>query len=570
MKKTLAAFTGLIFLLFSLSAQELMLNEVMTANASSILDKTYYNYSEWVEIYNPSAELKSLSGYYISDEPGNTSQLYKIPNLAIPAKGFVVIWFDKMGVSNHASFRIRSNRELLRLYNKSGTLIDSVRVEFPYRNCSYGRIPDGSATWSYFTKPTQGSSNTSVPVVSQAPDVVFNNKGGYYSGYQHIVLSTPTSGYTIRYTLDASEPTSSSAVFTNEIVLTKTTVVKARAFADGMVPGNIVTQTYFINERKFTIPMISLTMNEEFLWDNTIGIYTDGTNGITGNCQSVPKNWNQDWERSGNIEYYLADGTQIMNTGTGVKIAGACSRGNANKSFGINFRDKYGADNIRYPLFQSKQIDRFTSLMLRNSGNDCNRTMMHDGFMQALIIGEMDVDYQAYTPSAVYLNGEYWGILNTREKINEGYLNSNYGLDEDSLDFLEDDRIVLAGSADDYSELVDFLNTKDISQPANYQYIKDNVDVDEFINYQIAQIYSSNTDWPGNNLKYWKPTREGGKWRWILFDMDFGFGLYGSGPSHNTLTFALETNGPDWPNPPWSTLLFRKLITNEEFQVTIH
>ncbi|MBP1670281.1 MAG: hypothetical protein H6Q21_2647, partial [Bacteroidetes bacterium] len=278
-----------------------------------------------------------------------------------------------------------------------------------------------------------------------------------------------------------------------------------------------------------------------------------------------PKNWNQDWERFGNIEYYSADGTQIFNTGAGVKIAGACSRGNPNKSFGIYFRDKYGADNVRYPLFQSKQTDRFNALMLRNSGNDCNRTMLHDGFMQTLIIGEMDVDYQAYTPSAVYLNGEYWGILNTREKINEGYFYSNYGLDEDSIDFLEDNQTVLAGSATDYAELVSFLNTKDISQPANYQYLKDNIDMGAYINYQIAQIYSSNTDWPGNNLKYWKPKREGGKWRWILFDMDFGFGLYGSPPSHNTLTFALEPYGPDWPNPPWSTLLFRKLVTNDEF-----
>jgi hypothetical protein len=566
MKRSLAAITGLVFIFFRLSAQELMLNEVMTANASSILDKTYYNYSEWVEIYNPSTTLKSLSGYSISDDPGNATQTWKIPNIAIPAKGFAVIWFDKMSTSNHASFRIRSNRELIVLYNTSGVIVDSVRVEFPIQNCSYGRSPDGSSTWSYFTQPTQGASNTTATVVYQAPDVQFNKKGGFYSGYQHIMLSTPSEGYTIHYTLDGSQPTSSSFVYSGEIVLTGTTVMKARAFAAGMAPGNIVTQTYFINERKFTIPVVSLTLDDAYLWDNTIGIYTDGTNGITGNCQSVPKNWNQDWERFGNFEYYTAEGTQVVNTGAGVKIAGACSRGNPNKSFGISFRDEYGIDNVRYPIFQSKQTDRFRSLMLRNSGNDCNRTMMQDGFIETLLIGEMDVDYNAYTPSAVFLNSEYWGILNTREKLNDGYLFSNYGLDEDSIDFLEWDRVVIEGSAADYTQLVNFINTKDLSQPANYQYMKDHMDVDEYINYLIAEIYTSNTDWPGNNLKYWKPKREGGKWRWIVYDMDFGFGLYGSGPSHNTLTFALETNGPSWPNPPWSTLLFRKLLTNEEFK----
>jgi CotH kinase protein/Chitobiase/beta-hexosaminidase C-terminal domain/Secretion system C-terminal sorting domain/Lamin Tail Domain len=565
MKKTFLAIAGLVFLFFSLPAQELVLNEVMTANASSVLDKTYYNYTEWVEIYNPSTELRSLSGYYLSDEPGNKDQTWRIPNIAIHAKGFAVIWFDQMSSGNHASFRIRSSRELLCLYNTSGILIDSVRVEHPYRNCSYGRSPDGSPTWYYFTQPTQGTSNTAAAVSWQAPDVQFNKKGGFYSGYQHITLSVPSTGYTIRYTLDGSEPTVSSSVYTADIVLSHTTVVKARAFAAGAVPGNSIAQTYFINEHKFTIPMVSLSMNEEFLWDNMIGIYTDGTNGITGNCQSVPKNWNQEWERSANIEYYTADGTQIINTGAGVKIAGACSRGNPNKSFAVSFRDKYGTDNIRYPLFQSKQADRFTSFFLRNSGNDCNRTMMQDAFIQSLLIGEMDVDYQAYTPSAVYLNGEYWGILNTREKLNEGYLLSNYGLDEDSIDLLELDQVVLAGSKDEYTALVNFINTKDISQPANYQYVKDNMDVDEYINYLIAEIYSCNTDWPGNNLKYWQPKKEGGKWRWILYDMDFGFGLYGTGPDHNTLTFALEPSGPGWPNPPWSTLLFRKLVTNDEF-----
>ena len=208
-------------------------------------------------------------------------------------------------------------------------------------------------------------------------------------------------------------------------------------------------------------------------------------------------NWNRDWERYGHIEYFLPNGTRIINTGAGVKISGGCSRGFDQKSFGIIFRDKYGADNIRYPLFQSKQADQFTSIMLRNSGNDFNRTMFQDAMMQTLLIGEMDIDYNAYTPSAVYLNGEYWGIMNTREKINEGYFLSNYGLDEDSIDFLENNQVLIAGSEDDYIELMNFVNTHDLSQTANYQYVIDRIDVDEYINYLIAQIYSGNTDWPG-------------------------------------------------------------------------
>ncbi|MBN1416414.1 MAG: CotH kinase family protein [Bacteroidales bacterium] len=565
MKRILQLVTGLMFLCLSLSAQEFMINEVMTANTSLILDKTYYNYSEWIEIYNPSEETKNLSGYYLSDIPENT-KLWQIPSVSVPAKGFKVIWFDKMNSGLHTSFRIRSNRELIMLSNSSGTIVDSIRVEFPFQNCSYGRNPDGALTWQYYTQPTQGTSNTTTPVHTQAPDPEFSLKEGRYSGSQSLVLSLPITGYTIRYTTDGSEPTETSTLYENSISISKTTTIKARAFAAGKVPSNTVVNTYFINEHTFTIPVVSLSTDPKYLWDNTIGIYTDGTNGISGNCSDQPKNWNQDWERNGYIEYFHPDGSRFAYAGAGIKMFGGCSRGNPQKSFSVNFRDKYGADNVRYPFFQSKQVDRFNALVLRNSGNDWNRTMFHDAMMQSLLIGQMDVDYNAYTPSAVYLNGEYWGILNTREKLNEGYLFSNYGLDEDSIDFLEGNQVIIAGSRTDYSTLINFMTANDLSVPANYQYVKDRIDVNEYINYMIAEIYSSNTDWPGNNLKYWKPKKAGGKWRWILYDLDFGFGLYGHSPDHNTLTFALEPNYPEWPNPSWSTLFFRRIILSEEFR----
>jgi hypothetical protein len=565
MKRISFIAAGLTIFFLTTSSQEFVINELMTANASSILDKSYYNFSEWIEIYNPSAQLKSLGGYYLSNDSTNL-KLWKVPVISVPAKGFGVIWFDKMNAGAHANFRIRSNRELVFLSNASGIIMDSVRIEFPYRDCSYGRSPDGSSTWRYFTQPTQGTSNTATAVYIQAPDPEFSIKGGRYKGSQSLILSSPVAGYTIRYTTSGSEPTESSSLYGTPIIINKTTTIKARAFAAGQVPSNTCANTYFINEHTFTIPVVSLSVDPKYLWDNTIGIYTDGTNGIPGNCVDQPRNWNRDWERFAQFEYFKPDGSRIINTGVGVKIAGGCSRGNAQKSFGISFRDKYGADNIRYPLFQSKQADRFTSLMLRNSGNDFNRTMFHDAMIQTLLIGEMDVDYNAYTPSAVYLNGEYWGILNTREKINDGYFNSNYGLDEDSVDFLEGDRVIIAGSNTDYNALINFIKTHILSSASNYQYVKDRIDIDEYINYMIANIYSGNADWPGNNLKYWKSKQAGSKWRWILYDMDFGFGLYGYSPDHNTLTFALEPNGPVWPNPPWSTLLFRKMIENDEFK----
>jgi hypothetical protein len=190
---------------------------------------------------------------------------------------------------------------------------------------------------------------------------------------------------------------------------------------------------------------------------------------------------------------------------------------------------------------------------------------MHDAMMQTLIMGEMDIDYMAYSPAALYLNGAYWGVQNIREKSSADYLYSNYGLDADSVDLLEFYNTVVEGDNSGYTSILNFLNSNNLTTTQNYNYITSRIDLESYIDYQIAQIYFANLDWPGNNIKYWKSKTPGSTWRWLLFDTDFGFGLYSS-PDHNTLAFAAEVQGPDWPNPPWSTLLFRKLLGNTEFR----
>ncbi len=149
------------------------------------------------------------------------------------------------------------------------------------------------------------------------------------------------------------------------------------------------------------------------------GIYVEGTNGVEGFCYGKT-NWNQEWERQATFEYFTPDGIKKISTDAGIKINGGCSRTNPQKSLGVYFRDKYGPDEIKYPLFNSKNVDRFKSIMLRNSGNDFNRTQMQDAMMQTLIMGQMDIDYMAYTPAALYLNGAYWGVQNIREKSSVG------------------------------------------------------------------------------------------------------------------------------------------------------
>ena len=175
----------------------------------------------------------------------------------------------------------------------------------------------------------------------------------------------------------------------------------------------------------------------------------------------------------------------------------------------------------------------FETLMLRNSGSDwlqySTGTMFRDGMTQTLVANRFDVDRQCYKPSTVFINGRYWGIHNIRERTNSHFIETNHDIDEDNIDLLGckyGRDYVIEGDMDQYNQLINFIESNDISLPENINYIKTQVDINELLNYQILQIYASNGDWPQNNYKLWKPKSGNGKWRWIIHDMDGGFNLF--------------------------------------------
>lgn len=192
--------------------------------------------------------------------------------------------------------------------------------------------------------------------------------------------------------------------------------------------------------------------------------------------------------------------------------------------------------------------------------------MFRDGMMTTLL-RDLDIERQGFRPSTVYLNGEYWGILNVREKVNEHFIASNQNVDPTNIDLLESYGYAIHGDTVHYDAMRDFFLGNDLSVEENYAYIKTQMDIGNFIRYMLSMIYFDNRDWPGNNIKFWRPRTPVGKWRWIVYDTDLGFNLYSrSNQMRNTLEFALEPSGPTWPNPPWSTLLLRGLMDNDEFR----
>lgn len=192
--------------------------------------------------------------------------------------------------------------------------------------------------------------------------------------------------------------------------------------------------------------------------------------------------------------------------------------------------------------------------------------MFRDGFITSLADG-LGFDYQKYRPSVIYLNGEYWGIHNIREKVNEHFIASNHYLDTENIDLLEFNGEAIHGTNTDYLNLLNYIENNDMNDPLVQNALENWIDIDSYMQYEAVQIFVDNRDWPGNNIKFWRDHRVGGKWRWILYDTDFGFGIWDPGAfTFNTLEFALDPYGPGWPNPPWSTFLFRQMMENDHFK----
>jgi hypothetical protein len=464
----------------------------------------------------------------------------------------------------HTNFKINSDGDTLVLSAPGGAVVDEKLTGDIPVDISLGRKPDATHNWYYFTEPTPGAANTTqeYSITSQEKPVL-SHSGGFYTSSFNLTITPVNAGDPLCYTTDGSVPTLSSSLYSSPISISSTTVLRARVIKPDEIPGPVVSCTYF-RERTFDLPVISVYTDPYHLWDYNEGMYADGPGWTSGFPYFGANFWN-DWEKPAHIEMYEPDGTLAFSIDAGIKIFGGWSRAFPQKSLSVFARRKYGDADIEYTIFPDKSISEFEAIVLRNSGNDWNSTMFRDAMITSLC-SPLGIDVQAYRPAVIFLNGEYWGFLNIREKVNEHYVASNYNLDPDSIDLLENTGEVIHGDGAHYTDMYNFIANNNMANSANYEYIKTQMEVDNFIRYQLSQIYCNNQDWPGNNLKFWRPAVDGGRYRWIMYDTDFGFSIWTEDHWENTLAFALDPNGDSWPNPPWATLIFRKLTENTEFR----
>ncbi|WP_273445008.1 CotH kinase family protein [Neolewinella agarilytica] len=374
----------------------------------------------------------------------------------------------------------------------------------------------------------------------------------------------------VRYTLNGSTPTAASPIADGAFRLTQTTVVRYAAFTPaGKVDGFIHGATYFIAEPDTRLMTLSIAIDDWRLFNGTNGWFRAGPGADPGHWKQPGANWWTKREHPAHFDLFEADGALVHSSTVGFRMFGGMSRLHPQKSFSLSARKKYGQKRIKHDIFDGASGKSFQFLVARNGGSDWGRSYVRDALLTGLLKDESwDLDHQAGRPVQVYLNGKYWGIYHLREKINPQFIADRHEIaDKDKIDLLEHQETVKHGQLGNYRKLVRFIENNDLSKPANYRRIQEWMDVDNYQRLQIAQTYFDNRD-AGGNIRFWRDRSDPeSRWRWILYDVDQGFGLHDpTAYENNSLAFYTEANGPSWPNPPWSTLLQRRLLANPGYR----
>ena len=550
------------------TTSKLVINELMQSNIDCIMDDLHEFPDSWVELYNNSDESINLKEYQIGIKEGNAWQL---PNKTIDAKGFIVVYCDKEEWSLHTDFRLETGKGCVVYLLKGNEVVDSLPAalpKMPAPNIAYGRKTDGGNEWGYQLTPTPGTTNCGEvcdekhilgePVFSEFGRVMTTSKK--FS----LTLSLPKDapeGTQIYYTTDGKEPTKDSKLYTKEISINDSYAIRAKLFCDGWLSPRSTVQSYIFLDRDMTIPVISITTNDDYL------------NGKEGIFRINSKANQINWRRPITFELFdEPEKASVLNQICETRIMGGQSRDWARKSMAIYANKRFGAKRLEYEFFpdQKPGVTNFKSIMLRNGGNDFQYDMLRDAVIQRTMGQNADLDWQAWRPAAIYINGEYHCLLNIRERSNDDNIFTNYdGLEDiDMMEIAQENSKVVgelkAGTEDNYDEFVKFYSETDHTLAEYAEWM----DWEEYINLMVMNLYFNNQDFPGNNIVMWRPRTEDGKWRWISKDTDFGLGLYGKEATFNTIKWIYDPKydrDRSWANTEEATRLFRHLMEDPDF-----
>jgi hypothetical protein len=582
---------------FSFS-QQIFINEFMSSNGSSIKDEDGNN-EDWIELFNASESSVNLEGFYISDRQNNPKK-WAFPNIEIAAKEYLVIFASNKNRRNpdgrlHTNFAISASGEDLVLSNEAGILQIIPAIAVP-RDKSYGFQRDGQEPLVIFDVPTPGARNSggSTPLVGS---ILFSKSGGIYDFLgEKLEIFTPDTQYFIRYTIDGSVPKHNSLFYEGSISLDSSTlspsfisreeislpdyfnppakenvkkaiVIRAALFDEyERRVSDIFTQSYFLQNLgnySENIPIISLAVDPNSLLNFNTGIFVKGANynphvdWWTGNFQMR----GSEWERDASLEFYEFD-TIGFKQNIGIRTHGGLTRNYDQRGLRFYARAQYGATSFNYEIFKNYPQTNFERLVAKPFRSSFTPAGTQD-FITDMMANKLGLDASQSRLVNLYINGEYWGIYYLKERVDDKFLAYKHNIDENDITIIEHwDGVVNTGDDKDFLDLISFLEINELDVDENYQWIKSKIDINNFINYQLFQIYISNVDWPNNNMKMWKTSRPLSKWKWIYFDGDAAL----TGYNYDAFSAAMGVPVEYARTSERSGLLFSKLMKNNQFK----
>jgi len=451
----------------------------------------------------------------------------------------------------HTNFKISPSGEKVFLFSPQQVLVDSLDVDKLQLNHSIGRLTDGSDTLAIFSEATPGASNNTSTGYwkgyEKKPD--FSLEAGFYSGTQQLVmtldsLAAPSS--IIRYTIDGSTPQSDSKLYTGAISVSSTTTVNARCFSvEGHLASNTRTVSYFIDE-DFTIPVLSVTTDSENLWGDD-GIFT---------------NYDEEWNKPCYVEYFDVSKNLAFKQAAGIQVDGGAggSRSQPQTSFRVEpGNGTFGDGELDYVLLPDRpNREIYESFYMRNGSNRYLDLQYKDASQVKGMAKGTNTFYSAYRPAICFINGEYYGMYEVREKINVDYLESNYNMNTDSIDIVgishrngPRQTLPIVGTTDSFFADWDKFMALD---PASSTYLEDVgelLDIESYTDYMAGQTWMTNRDWPHNNMKAWKCKGNGMRWQFAIMDLEWSFAPTGTAaslktdPSFDQIQYMLD-NGTDY------------------------
>ncbi len=530
-------FLSIFFIsLITTANAQIVINEYSASNLSQFIDN-FQKYEDWVELYNTSNTSVDLTGWYLSDKESNPTK-WQIPaGTTIEPNGFLLFYCSgRDGLLNgelHTSFKLSQTKgtDFVVLTNPSESIIESTPLELTLVGQSRTKSMDGGSTWVIAEDPTPNSPNITPTFTSHTATPSMNIEAGFFNGAITVSIQNNEPNSVLHYTTDGTLPTVFSPVYSTPINVNTTTVIKARAYSNdaSILPGKLDFNTYFINEN-FSLDVYSVAAD-------------DVQNLANGQGDLIPV---------GSIEYFR-DGVRLEATYGSLNRHGQDSWALNHRSIDWITRDEMGYTNaINQPIFDFTERDSHQRLMFRASGddnypalqgNDPDQDGPHTGschirdeYVQTLSKeGNMKLDVRGVQRVILFLDGDYWGLYGLRERpVDHDYTKEYYGQGKYDLQYLStwgSTEIEYGGqqALNDWGVLRDFILDNDMSSDANYQMVKDNMQVKSLIDYMIANLATVAKDWLNYNTGWWRgldPEGSHKKWGYILWDMDATFGYY--------------------------------------------